>query len=248
MVSDSAPLSHRSTVSRPEPRTETTHIEVAVRLRPASLSENRSSSPIVTACSNTSTLTRTGAGGTSRSYETFDHVHEPSATQADVFESVEPFVDDVMKGYEATIFAYGQTGTGKTYTMEGDLSSDEQKGVIPRAVERIFEQLREDAPATGAPDDPSRSDLPGNSSVKISYLEIYNEELRDLLTERTERLEIREDVERNVFVQNLSEVQVCGARLPRGGPPTRCPRPGARASPRPRHTRTPPSYPRDPSA
>merc|ERR1712138_180033 len=53
-------------------------------------------------------------------------------------------IGDVMKGYEATVFAYGQTGTGKTHTMEGDLSSEAQKGIIPRAVDAIFDDLKDD--------------------------------------------------------------------------------------------------------
>ncbi len=72
-----------------------------------------------------------------------------------------------MKGYESTIFAYGQTGTGKTHTMEGSLSSPELYGVIPRAAKAIFELIQQ----------PTYE----NASVKCSYLEIYNEELGDLL-------------------------------------------------------------------
>ena len=69
-----------------------------------------------------------------------------------------------MKGYEATVFAYGQTGTGKTYTMEGDISADVQRGVIPRSCESIFEQLE-------------NSGKYSKFKVTVSYLEIYNEEL-----------------------------------------------------------------------
>ena len=69
----------------------------------------------------------------------------------------------------AQVFAYGQTGTGKTHTMEGDLSNDDLKGVIPRAVEAIFERLHDKKYAS--------------FSVTASYLEIYNEELTDLLVE-----------------------------------------------------------------
>ena len=84
----------------------------------------------------------------------------------------------MLNGYEGTVFAYGQTGTGKTHTMEGDVSDPEQKGVIPRAVEEIFDQLRTAKYSA--------------SAVSASYLEIYNEELRDLLSDGSERLEVRE--------------------------------------------------------
>lgn len=74
-----------------------------------------------------------------------------------------------MSGFEATIFAYGQTGTGKTHTMEGNLESPEDYGIIPRAASKIFESLRK-------PDFVS-------TRVTCSYLEIYNEELGDLLVD-----------------------------------------------------------------
>ena len=85
-----------------------------------------------------------------------------------MFANVRPMIGDVMKGYEATVFAYGQTGTGKTHTMEGDLSSEAQKGIIPRAVDAIFDDLKDDKYL--------------ESTVTASYLEIYNEDLTDLLT------------------------------------------------------------------
>ena len=76
---------------------------------------------------------------------------------------------DVMKGFESTIFAYGQTGTGKTHTMEGSLASPDLYGIIPRSAEAIFE-------AVSNPDVDSHF-------VRCSYLEIYNEDLRDLLVD-----------------------------------------------------------------
>ena len=54
--------------------------------------------------------------------------------------TLQPMISDVMRGFEATIFAYGQTGTGKTYTMEGDVESEENQGVIPRALKDIFDR------------------------------------------------------------------------------------------------------------
>ena len=63
----------------------------------------------------------------------------PSTDQ--VFETtLQPMISDVMRGFEATVFAYGQTGTGKTYTMEGDVESEENQGVIPRALRDIFDR------------------------------------------------------------------------------------------------------------
>jgi kinesin family protein 11 len=76
----------------------------------------------------------------------------------------------VLKGFESTVFAYGQTGTGKTYTMEGELNTPEQQGVIPRAAHEIFNSLKQ----------PHYKE----SSVTCSYLEIYNEDLCDLFADR----------------------------------------------------------------
>ena len=64
------------------------------------------------------------------------------STQEEVFDSiVKPIVDEALAGFNCTIFAYGQTGTGKTHTMEGDINSDENAGIVPRSVKWILEQL-----------------------------------------------------------------------------------------------------------
>ena len=86
-----------------------------------------------------------------------------------------------MGGFESTVFAYGQTGTGKTHTMEGDITNEEQWGVIPRAAATIFERLSKESIV--------------ESSVTVSYLEIYNEELCDLLAPEgtTDKLMVAED-------------------------------------------------------
>ena len=106
-----------------------------------------------------------------------------------------------MKGFESTVFAYGQTGTGKTHTMEGDIAVEENQGVIPRAARAIFESLKQ----------PHYSD----HKVYCSYLEIYNEDLSDLLVKRSQqsqsqKLEIMESKE-GPFCRGLSEVSVKSA-------------------------------------
>lgn len=77
-------------------------------------------------------------------------------------------VENVLKGYNGTVFAYGQTGTGKTFTMSGDLDSPEGKGIIPNSFAHIFDHI-------------ARCEHDRTFLVRVSYLEIYNEELRDLL-------------------------------------------------------------------
>jgi len=105
-----------------------------------------------------------------RSTFAFDNVFTAFSTQEEVFEAtLKPVIRDVLQGYESTIFAYGQTGTGKTHTMEGSLSSPPLYGIIPRSAKAIFE-------AVNGPDFE-------NTVVLCSYLEIYNEELGDLLSD-----------------------------------------------------------------
>ena len=78
--------------------------------------------------------------------------------------------ENVIQGYNGTIFAYGQTGTGKTHTITGVPDDEKNKGIMPRAFENIFEQIGCDS---------KRQYL-----VRASYLEIYNEEIRDLLSKK----------------------------------------------------------------
>uniref|UniRef100_A0A0R3S6J7 Kinesin-like protein n=1 Tax=Elaeophora elaphi TaxID=1147741 RepID=A0A0R3S6J7_9BILA len=127
---------------------------------------------------------------------TFDGVYYMDATTEQIYnEIVYPLVESVIQGYNGTIFAYGQTGSGKTYSMQGDDNIPSQKGIIPRAFEHIFE-------ATATTDD-------AKFLVHASYLEIYNEEVHDLLsTNNTKKLEIKEHSERGVYVAGLS-MHVC---------------------------------------
>ncbi|KLO10672.1 kinesin-domain-containing protein [Schizopora paradoxa] len=104
---------------------------------------------------------------------TFDIVFGAEADQPSVYKDVvQPMVEEVMMGYNCTLFAYGQTGTGKTYTMQGDVKLSRlgkptlNAGMIPRAMCQLFQDLE----ASGS-----------EFSVKVSYVELYNEELRDLL-------------------------------------------------------------------
>ncbi|XP_034389153.1 kinesin-like protein KIF17 [Cyclopterus lumpus] len=102
-----------------------------------------------------------------------------------------PLVEGVTEGYNGTIFAYGQTGSGKSFTMQGVSDPAAQRGVIPRAFEHIFESIQ----------------CAENTKflVRASYLEIYNEEIRDLLGSDTkQRLELKEHPERGVYARDLS--------------------------------------------
>lgn len=99
----------------------------------------------------------------------FDYVYDENSTQRTVYETTaKGVVESSLKGYNATIFAYGQTGTGKTYTMEG-FNSAEERGIIPRAIEQIFRHIQTSV-------SPRMRFL-----VRASYLQIYNEVISDLL-------------------------------------------------------------------
>ncbi|XP_068928112.1 kinesin-like protein KIF3C [Petaurus breviceps papuanus] len=123
---------------------------------------------------------------------TFDAVYDASSKQADLYdETVRPLIDSVLQGFNGTVLAYGQTGTGKTYTMQGTWAEPEQRGVIPSAFEHIFTHI-------------SRSQNQ-QYLVRASYLEIYQEEIRDLLSkEPGKRLELKENPETGVYIKDLS--------------------------------------------
>ncbi|XP_072553013.1 kinesin-like protein KIF3B [Salminus brasiliensis] len=123
---------------------------------------------------------------------TFDSVYDWNSKQIDLYdETFRPLVDSVLLGFNGTIFAYGQTGTGKTYTMEGVRNDPERRGVIPNSFEHIFTHI-------------SRSQNQ-QYLVRASYLEIYQEEIRDLLSkDQSRRLELKERPDTGVYVKDLS--------------------------------------------
>ncbi|KAG0197663.1 hypothetical protein BGX28_008813 [Mortierella sp. GBA30] len=128
---------------------------------------------------------------------TFDRVFPSDSKQKDVFDySISTIVDDVINGYNGTVFAYGQTGSGKTFTMMGPSIDDEEtKGIIPRIVDQIFASILAS---------PSTMEY----TVKVSYMEIYMEKIRDLLNPVNDNLPIHEEKNRGVYVKGLFEVYV----------------------------------------
>ncbi|CBX91574.1 hypothetical protein LEMA_P070820.1 [Plenodomus lingam JN3] len=120
-----------------------------------------------------------------------------SSRQVDVFEySIRPTVDDILNGYNGTVFAYGQTGAGKSYTMMGsDIDDEVGKGVIPRIIQQIFASILAS---------PSNIEY----TVRVSYMEIYMERIRDLLQPQNDNLPVHEDKARGVYVKGLLEVYV----------------------------------------
>ncbi|XP_059267766.1 kinesin-like protein KIF27 isoform X2 [Mustela nigripes] len=131
---------------------------------------------------------------------TFDFVFGKNSTQDEVYNTcIKPLVLSLIEGYNATVFAYGQTGSGKTYTIGGGHVAsvvEGQKGIIPRAIQEIFQNISEN---------PSI-----DFSIKVSYIEVYKEDLRDLLELETSMkdLHIREDEKGNTVIVGAKECQV----------------------------------------
>uniref|UniRef100_A0A2I3M679 Kinesin family member 27 n=1 Tax=Papio anubis TaxID=9555 RepID=A0A2I3M679_PAPAN len=131
---------------------------------------------------------------------TFDFVFGKNSTQDEVYNTcIKPLVLSLIEGYNATVFAYGQTGSGKTYTIGGGhIASvvEGQKGIIPRAIQEIFQSISEH---------PSI-----DFNVNVSYIEVYKEDLRDLLELETSMkdLHIREDEKGNTVIVGAKECHV----------------------------------------
>uniref|UniRef100_A0AAQ6A174 Kinesin-like protein n=1 Tax=Amphiprion ocellaris TaxID=80972 RepID=A0AAQ6A174_AMPOC len=124
---------------------------------------------------------------------TFDTVFGPDSKQLDVYNlTARPIIDSVLEGYNGTIFAYGQTGTGKTFTMEGMRAVPELRGIIPNSFAHIFGHI-------------AKAEGDTRFLVRVSYLEIYNEEVRDLLgKDQMQRLEVKERPDVGVYIKDLS--------------------------------------------
>ncbi|KAL0935417.1 kinesin related protein 2 [Colletotrichum truncatum] len=131
----------------------------------------------------------------------FDRVFSAAADQTMVFDDVvKPILEEMLAGFNCTIFAYGQTGTGKTYTMSGDMTEtlgllSDGAGIIPRVLHALFNKLEVDDT---------------ESCVKCSFIELYNEELRDLISiEEGHKLKIYDDTSRRghatTVVQGMEE-------------------------------------------
>lgn len=191
------------------------NVQVIVRCRPLSDDETRLNTPVVVSCNENRREVCAVQNIANKQIDrtfAFDKVFGPTSQQKDLYDqAVWPTVFEVLEGYNCTIFAYGQTGTGKTYTMEGggrkkngEFPSD--AGVIPRAVKQIFDILEAQH---------------AEYNMKVTFLELYNEEITDLLApeeapkfvddKSKKPIALMEDGKGGVFVRGLEEEIVCSA-------------------------------------
>ncbi|KAG9282920.1 kinesin-like protein KIF25 [Astyanax mexicanus] len=186
------------------------NIRVHCRVRPIlpfdcshSPSRNGSSSPevVVQAFSDDCVLvncTKPGSPVTNKMFE-FERVHGPEDSQDAVFEEVKPLLTSLLDGYNVCIMAYGQTGSGKTYTMIGsqpedsaDPKDNSQQGIIPKATNELFNLI---------------SEKPAEShTVEVSVVEVYNNELLDLLAKDEEGASV--GVKREVITTSTGTSEV----------------------------------------
>ncbi|KAK8713824.1 hypothetical protein V6N13_149032 [Hibiscus sabdariffa] len=161
--------------SNRQDRNKEVNVQVLLRCRPLSEDERRTNVPRVISCNELKrevTVLQNVANKQVDRVFTFDKVFGPKAQQRTIYDqAIAPIVNEVLDGFNCTVFAYGQTGTGKTYTMEGGMRNKggdlpAEAGVIPRAVRQIFDTLE----AQNA-----------DYSMKVTFLELYNEEITDLL-------------------------------------------------------------------
>ncbi|XP_068653780.1 kinesin-like protein KIN-12F isoform X2 [Aristolochia californica] len=136
----------------------------------------------------------------------FDHVACETINQETLFRVAGlPMVENCLSGYNSCMFAYGQTGSGKTYTMLGeidelDVRQSPDSGITPRTFEFLFARIKAE--------EDSRRDERLKYSCKCSFLEIYNEQITDLLDPLSTNLLLREDIRKGVYVENLTELEV----------------------------------------
>ncbi|KAG0439217.1 Chromosome-associated kinesin KIF4 [Dictyocoela muelleri] len=140
----------------------------------------------------------------------FDIIYDPEADQSEIFTNVEPLLKNTIEGYNATIFAYGQTGSGKTYTMgmsrDGFIRRD---GIVPRSIEYLFKKKNDDIilskdqeTANNTYNNSRKRKNDDNCELSMSFIEIYNEDVKDLLGNKA-----------NVFLREVNgEVQMAGVR------------------------------------
>ncbi|XP_072312707.1 kinesin-like protein KIF22 [Eucyclogobius newberryi] len=175
---------------------KTSRVRVAVRLRPyMAKPDEKDEGPCVRGIDSQNLEITNWRNATETVKYHFDVFHGEKTTQQEVFlSSVKPILPHILNGQNASVFAYGPTGAGKTHTM---LGSSEDPGVIPRAVREVCKLVQ------------AKNEEDGwDYRIGMSYLEIYNEKVLDLLSPNSQDLPIREDKDKNILIPGLTHTTI----------------------------------------
>lgn len=178
------------------------NVRVVIRCRPPNSSERERNEPLIVTMDQRNGSVRVQRPDAENEFKTFtfDNVYAPDTKQISIFNDIaKPIIDSVLNGYNGTLFCYGQTGTGKTFTMEGVVDDDNLRGLMPNSFFYVFEGV---------------SSFGSNQEflVRASFLEIYKDEVYDLLNTKTRaKMDVKESPDKGVFVKDLSTFPVKSA-------------------------------------
>ena len=173
------------------------NVKVIARFRPMNELEKTSGNESVVVFTSPTSLQFTSTREKNVYRYNFDRIFPPSSTQEDIYSfGVKEIIDSVLNGYNGTVLAYGQTSSGKTYTMQGEMELPSTQGIIPRMISHVFKYIY---------------NTEGTDFIlKVSMIEIYQEKIRDLLDITRVNLNIREDNIKGIYVDGCSERYVGG--------------------------------------
>ena len=180
------------------------NVKVAVRCRPMSSKEvARGCGNIIDITGKSIHINSTDAQHEAKDF-TFDFCYGPDSLQTTVYEDLgRPIVLQALDGFNGTIFAYGQTGSGKSFSMMG---ADDCKGIIPQLNEDLMEKLAQKLEVMEATAIKQNSNAKTKFMVTVSFLEVYNEDIKDLLNPSNEKLQIHESPKLGIYVKDLCEL------------------------------------------
>eukprot|EP00834_Sanchytrium_tribonematis_P000361 NODE_7_length_67686_cov_1.621421.p7 type:complete len:596 gc:universal NODE_7_length_67686_cov_1.621421:62567-60780(-) len=161
-------------------------VQVFIRCRPLNKKELAMKSPSIVECLSNQVQLK------GKSFA-FDQVFGVDSSQSEVFQSVKHVIDAVIDGYNGCLFCYGQTGTGKTFTMQGIAEIPDLRGIIPNTFDYIFKRI---------------SESNAKFLLRCSFLEIYNEDIHDLLIKGKPNLDLKEYPDKTVYVKDLTNIVV----------------------------------------
>ena len=168
------------------------NVNVICRFRPMNELEKNSGNELVCVFTSPTSLQFNSTRENNKYKFNFDRIFDPNTTQQELYSfGVKGIIDSVLDGYNGTVLAYGQTSSGKTYTMQGNLSSESTMGIIPRMINHVFDYIHKQEGT--------------EFTLKVSMIEIYQERIRDLLDLSRVNLPIREDSIKGIYVDGCSE-------------------------------------------